>query len=192
MALRGSLLLLGTLLTGAVLGAFACSSHSGGPGVVYGPDMNDSREEEIRGLASREINCPANQLVYSSAGGSVHRESGCGRFADFVLVCPGYCFPASIGELRRRAAYELGCQEQLNIIELQKNTFGVEGCGMRATYVVLYSMSARGPQWLMNSAAIPVPTAPAPAPTTAPAETPAPAPAPRSRGSVQRAESGNP
>ena len=133
--------------------------------------MNDSREEEIRELASRELNCPQEQLRYSSAGGSVHRESGCGRVADFVLVCPGFCFPASIQELRRRSAYELNCQQPLNIIELQKNTFGVEGCGQRATYILLYSMSTRGPQWLMNSAVPPL-APPAAEPVTAP---PAPA-----------------
>ena len=99
--------------------------------------------------------------------------------ATWVLSCLLGCGMSRYEKtLRTRAAFDFGCpQEQIRITTLDYTTRGVEGCGMRATYVLSGTTGA----WILNTDAMaqPAPVAPAPAPAPgAPAPAPAPAVAP--------------
>jgi hypothetical protein len=63
-----------------------------------------------------------------------------------VVVFSIGCGP-NIETLRTRAAYDFRCaDDQLTLTPLGTGTYGVDGCGHRATYV----QSATG-QWVMNT-----------------------------------------
>ena len=71
---------------------------------------------------------------------------------------------ASDQQLRSRAAFDLQCpQEQVNFVEIDNRTRGVEGCGRRATYVEDCQPRPFHPEcsWIMNG---PSPNTNAPAP----------------------------
>lgn len=53
----------------------------------------------------------------------------------FVVLGGAGC-GASLGQLRMRAAFDYGCQEnQLSVIKIDNRTNGVTGCGKKGTYV---------------------------------------------------------
>jgi hypothetical protein len=71
--------------------------------------------------------------------------------------------PATAGQLRARAAFELSCSpEQLALVRIDPTTGGVIGCGRRAVYVE--RCSDRGCSWAFDRE-VPLPGAPAYAPT---------------------------
>jgi hypothetical protein len=83
---------------------------------------------------------------------------GCGTHVDYVLYCQGYCGWASITELEKRAAFELGCDhEALKTQELSEGTYGVQGCGQRASYVLRHTGWGKM-EWILNSNSVPVAT----------------------------------
>ena len=58
--------------------------------------------------------------------------------------------------LKARAAYDLQCpQEQLQLTKLGKSSYGVDGCGRRATYVCRKPDSKNCEDWVLNSYAQP-------------------------------------
>lgn len=69
----------------------------------------------------------------------------------------GCATAATQEQLRRRAAFDLACDEaQLEVVELDPRTRGVQGCGRRATYVEQCKPCANGYlgcecTWLMNT-----------------------------------------
>jgi len=72
-----------------------------------------------------------------------------------VLLCG--CMGATSQQLRRRAAFDLECSEgQIEIIEIDKRTRGVRGCGQRGTYVSQCRPCANGYvgcecTWILNT-----------------------------------------
>ena len=66
--------------------------------------------------------------------------------AAALIFLASSCIPE--GALRKRAAFDLQCQEQgLEVIDLGGGTRGVTGCGRQATYVWVPSSGS----WVMNS-----------------------------------------
>lgn len=67
------------------------------------------------------------------------------------------CMGATNQQLVRRAAFDLDCPEgQIEIVEIDKRTRGVRGCGQRGTYVSQCKPCANGYvgcecTWLLNT-----------------------------------------
>ena len=61
---------------------------------------------------------------------------------NFILFCIFCILPfiigcgATVSQLKARAAFDLGCPEsEITIVDIDKRTKGVMGCGKKATYV---------------------------------------------------------
>lgn len=58
---------------------------------------------------------------------------------------------ATVESLKQRAAFDLQCDEgKLQLVELGASTYGVAGCGKRATYVASRDQNNMG-VWVSNS-----------------------------------------
>ena len=64
---------------------------------------------------------------------------------------------ASIGDLKKRAAFDLGCPEdQLTVTQLGSSDIqGVSGCGKQITYVRSYA-NPYAPVWVANNGQVDV------------------------------------
>lgn len=49
----------------------------------------------------------------------------------------GYCGWLKVSDLEKRAGFEVSC-ERVAVRELSEGTYGVEGCGNRATYLYVH------------------------------------------------------
>jgi len=78
-------------------------------------------------------------------------------FVTLLLGAAG-CGGATLGQLRTRAAFDLGCPEdRMEVVTIDARTSGVRGCGRQATYVDLCRPCANGYvgcecTWVMNTA----------------------------------------
>jgi hypothetical protein len=76
--------------------------------------------------------------------------------APLALLLSG-CMGATSQQLRRRAAFDLDCPAgQIEIVEIDKRTRGVRGCGQRGTYVSQCKPCANGYvgcecTWILNT-----------------------------------------
>ena len=73
-------------------------------------------------------------------------------FSAFTSALGLHCVAmhGDVTQLRARAAYEFNCPaESLRLQPLGERTYGVDGCGRRATYVWAYQNES----WLLDSAA---------------------------------------
>ncbi len=74
-----------------------------------------------------------------------------------VLLLGCTSMGASDAQLRKRAAFDLDCEEgNLELVELDERTKGVRGCEQRATYVEMCKPCANGYQgcecsWVLNT-----------------------------------------
>jgi hypothetical protein len=99
-------------------------------------------------------------------------------FAVPLALAAAHCATAgNVGDLRARAAFDLACpSDALQLQALAERTYGVDGCGKRATYVWAYQNQS----WLLDSRSSSA-GAEASAPAAAPAiATPASSAAPAS------------
>lgn len=86
----------------------------------------------------------------------------------FLLGCvlAGCYATATTGQLHKRAAFDLGC-EQVRLLEIDDRTQGVTGCGKRATYVEQCDGPRNNPAttctWILNGTVADDGAAPAPA-----------------------------
>jgi hypothetical protein len=82
------------------------------------------------------------------------------------------CGP-NLQSLRTRAAFDLQCNQQVDIVDIDKRTKGVVACGKQATYVENCQVTRWGGglecTWIRNSEAAAAAASPAaPAPAAAP------------------------
>lgn len=103
----------------------------------------------IRPQAVKDLNCEQVEVHHTQPGapsnsaGPYYAE-GCGKIWRYVVACNvgGLCMnPAGtdIGQLiSRQAAFDLSCANtDLAIAPLNTDTFGVTGCGKKASYLAV-------------------------------------------------------
>jgi hypothetical protein len=160
--------LISLLAVSCVLAAAGCGSR--GSAAPKTPNMNERRYKSLVSMAEADTKCTT--LKYEYLQNDVHRMSGCNTHADYILRCPGGPMCSWVAAPFKQASFDMKCpEEQLTSTKLSDTSFGIEGCGPRATYVMEDRRWSAAPQ---DSAATPTaaaaPTDPAaPAPSTAPA-----------------------
>lgn len=88
---------------------------------------------------------PARTVTQGDANSSgVYYVEGCGKFYRYTVACNifSYC-PHLSGididtMIRKQAGFDLQCgDKELNLTQLNKDTFGASGCGRQASYTLL-------------------------------------------------------
>jgi hypothetical protein len=88
-----------------------------------------------------ELTCPAEEWKTEQiAGSGLIYVTGCGEVVRYLAQCnpSGLCMHqthvvVSTG-LRRQAAFDLKCDEHIDLTRLAQDTFGTRGCGRQASY----------------------------------------------------------
>jgi hypothetical protein len=125
-----------------------------------GPDVDGDKVKKLQRQATSDSGCQAEPMAYSYVGGRIHRMEGCGMRLDYVLQCEGHCGWASLAQLEKRAAFDLAC-EDLQVQEVAKGTYGVVGCGQRASYMLRH-LGWGEFEWMLNSDSRPTTRDPVP------------------------------
>lgn len=124
----------------------------------YGPDIINS--VALRNfLRNHPMNCPEEQLAYRYVGDRIHSLDGCNnsvRFTAIFLRQQNYSRFAVVDELSERFSFETNCaQDEILIRSFNPRSWGVEGCGQRATYVLVDRQNDQFMMdWILNSETI--------------------------------------
>lgn len=104
---------------------------------------------------AKRINCPEDQVVVLAVDGHTKRIEGCGRSATYVVRVDELGNEAwtSIDDLKKRAAFDLQCEEgQLALSQLASIwQQGVTGCGKQAVYTYVKTAPSHM-EWVLDSA----------------------------------------
>jgi hypothetical protein len=105
----------------------------------------------IRPQAAKDMSCAEGQIQVrhvrpgaSENDAGPYYAEGCGKLWRYVVGCNtgGLCMNPQGTDVRelitRQASFDLTCERQaLTIAELNADTFGVNGCGKKASYIVM-------------------------------------------------------
>ncbi len=94
------------------------------------------RYEELRLMAQKKLECPAEKLSYQYLGSKTHLLAGCGREVRYLIFALDGIW-VKIESFHERASFELECAvDKLKIEHLDERKWRAFGCGRRATYLL--------------------------------------------------------
>jgi hypothetical protein len=97
-------------------------------------NMSVRRYTSLLRFASKEIDCPTQDLSYNYLDDNRHGLTGCGRSTEFILICLGSQCRWAPPPLAQ-ASFDLDCSvEKLKLVPIHDQKIGVEGCGRRGSY----------------------------------------------------------
>lgn len=125
-----------------------CSSTQINPNTQYGKGVSERRLNNLVSIIKRDHNCIAESYEYNHKEGNLSGITACGKEFQYILTCSGYCYWLSIEDLKQRASFDIGCDEEIKIKRINDNTWGVSGCGNKAVYMPIRTSGQMN--WILN------------------------------------------
>ena len=111
----------------------------------------------LQDFASRNLGCDKTRMSYALLDGGRHVFTGCDRSTEYLVirgpeaeVLGGYgTHTYFLPSPANSAVFAMNCpRERVTLARITPTSYGVDGCGMRGSYVAV--MSQTGYEWVAN------------------------------------------